>query len=641
MSPLRSVFVFVLVLISKFANAEKREVFFNEPELTGVSSAALEEKLVEYLRLATPGSEAYLSIFTLALPHVAEEIVQASQRGVTTGIIIRPRKKIELAKASMSILEGSKELKECPWGNCIKKCSLGGLGINACGSRIYNHNKFYAFSELSDGRKNVILQSSSNLHEGQRQHYNDMLVISDNEALYQAYKNYWHAMRRKKAHFAGPTVEISPDLKMHVFPMKKDPIENTLKKVKCDADSRIRVVHSRFTKKRLGVAKELVRLSQEGCDVKVISRNDVSVNKPLYPDSPSEEIIDELAGLMYILPYKEDVDGQRWKKGDPRRNALHSKVILIDAPMGPSNERQQWVLTGSHNLDGASLNLNNEIMLEIADKELHRTYSQSWQRLYEKYLEYQRDENKITLVISDVDDTIKVSQSGFGGKEKLDYAWFELSRFIGMSELYQKVLKENPGTQFVYLSNAPSWLNIGNKKKPGRITGFLHKGQFPEGEERLRPNPLDKQYKRRHLIRILQTRRPGKVLLVGDNGEKDIKYYANIARDFSEHGIDFTQLIHVLYDKDETLNLRRGQVGFVSSLEASLELTRQGWLSPSASQNHINEFLPSLLKEEIGNEKMDAPHFFPYWINCSRFEWVWGASGVELKIKSKLDQICK
>jgi len=151
-----------------------------------------------------------------------------------------------------------------------------------------------------------------------------------------------------------------------------DPVLDILDGVECDDDSLIRVAHSRFEAQRSNVAKRLRTLAEHGCDVHVIARSEPGKR------SPGTSVVDELEDLITVLPYKgPELRG--------RRNALHTKLILIKARYRGSEEPHHIVLTGSHNLSITSLRLNDEVLLRIDDEAVFDSYAGFWESIIEAH----------------------------------------------------------------------------------------------------------------------------------------------------------------------------------------------------------------------------------------------------------------
>lgn len=213
------------------------------------------------------------------------------------------------------------------------------------------------------------------------------------------------------------------------------------------------------------------------------------------------------------------------------------------------------------------------------------------------------------LLISDVDDTIKISRVN-SIKNKAGLAFAVDSRFRGMSELYNALADEHPNTleQF-YLSNAPSWLmQIPHES-------FLDEGDFPRGVIQLRQSESEDNHKLFFLRRWIKTLSPQVVILIGDNGERDALFYNQVVSEFSNEAIQFLQFIRIVYDDGH--QLFPNQIGFVTPLEITLELLNQGLLSSATGRSLIQKFETQILSEKKGT--FGRPSYFPYWLECS--EW--------------------
>ncbi len=386
MNKLRSLFAIIVFCFSPLAMASLDfEAVFNEPGLKGEATRTLEERFLKLLNMAPAGSEVLLNIYGLKMPYIAEELVKAQERGVKIGVILRNFDDAESVK-SLSILKNG--LGQCSFGSCLKVCGL------ACSAPAFNHNKFMLFSKLSDGTENVVVQTSNNFWPSERNNYNDFLILKNNTALYQGLKKYWLTLRKGNKN-PGLPVQISPDAKLHIFPKRlirpHSPALALFRSIKCAPGSIVHLAHSRFTDPRADIAVALADLKRDGCDVKLLIKNDVGVERvgPLrvVGDSPGLKIKRILGDILHLFPYEEGVDGRPYQEGDPIRNALHSKIILIHAPMGDDPAPRKLVVVGTHNFDVPSLKLNNEIMLELSDDKLFDVYHASFDRLLGQFNE--------------------------------------------------------------------------------------------------------------------------------------------------------------------------------------------------------------------------------------------------------------
>ena len=136
-------------------------------------------------------------------------------------------------------------------------------------------------------------------------------------------------------------------------------------------------------------------------------------------------------------------------------------------------------------------------------------------------------------VISDVDDTVKVSQVRDRGELLANTFLREFRGVPGMAEAYRKWAAD--GAAFHYVSASPWQLY-------DPLARFLAAEGFPEGSFHLKlfrvkdssffdlyANP--EAYKRRTIEPILQAFPGRKFILVGDSGEKDPEVYGALARE--------------------------------------------------------------------------------------------------------------
>lgn len=347
------------------------EATFNQPGLNDEPSTRLEDRVIQMISLAVPGSEIFVSIYTFTSVAVAESLLDAQDRGVTVRVLV-DNKSLRRGNAAMELLRwGSAErdrLRGCP-GRCVKICWIGCHGFHI------NHNKFVLFSELRDGSRWVVAQSSANFTTGQHSHYNDLIVIKNDRQLYRVFTEYFSDLGRRvwspryyrrERGASGINVYFFPRL------FGPDPIAKMLDDVECDSDSVIRVAHSRFDSWRMKVARRLRALSDRGCDVHVILREEPG------KFSPGSAVTKELDGLVTVLPYKGGPGGEA-------RNAIHTKLLLIKSRYAGSDKPRHMVLTGSHNLSLTSLRLNDEVLLRVDNEALFDAYARFWGSILEAH----------------------------------------------------------------------------------------------------------------------------------------------------------------------------------------------------------------------------------------------------------------
>tara|TARA_B100001971_G_scaffold84647_1_gene78172 strand:+ start:282969 stop:284183 length:1215 start_codon:yes stop_codon:yes gene_type:complete len=392
-------YLILLITFSTLSFALDYELVINEPGLNDQQSTVIEDKFINLLNQTPKGETVYLNIYGMKMPHIAKEVVRTKSRGVNIHILMRPFK-------DQGSIDSYKILEPAFPGNDGSTLSICGL---YCSATAFNHNKFMLISKLKTGEKNIAIHTSNNFWDDERNNYNDFLIIKNNSSLYSQLKSYFTHLKKGRLGNWNRSFkkEIDSEVTMYTYPapiykrvrgkrVKTGKYHNyaldILNTVKCTDGAKVYFAHSRFTDDRLDVAYKLKDLKQEGCDVKVFLKNDVSTDKFKIPligitieivkDSPGVKVKEILGDILTVFPYEEEINGRPWEEGDPKKNALHSKIIMIHAPIkGQGDSMQKMVLVGTHNFDKPSLKLNNELLLKIQNDELYDEYLDSFLRL--------------------------------------------------------------------------------------------------------------------------------------------------------------------------------------------------------------------------------------------------------------------
>jgi len=128
------------------------------------------------------------------------------------------------------------------------------------------------------------------------------------------------------------------------------------------------------------------------------------------------------------------------------------------------------------------------------------------------------------LVISDIDDTVKITEVYKGKDQVVRNTFFEeFTAVEGMADLFQSWAKRNPGTSFQFVSNSPPEL-----MEP--LRDFMTAYSFPQAPLHLRPlrGKDRKNFKQTTIETIMDQFPERQVALIGDSGEADALIYANI-----------------------------------------------------------------------------------------------------------------
>ncbi len=215
------------------------------------------------------------------------------------------------------------------------------------------------------------------------------------------------------------------------------------------------------------------------------------------------------------------------------------------------------------------------------------------------------------MVVSDIDDTIKISH--VLSSEKFLTALNLTSHFTGMSALYQAIDQSAPGVEFAYVSNAPvQFMTITHQS-------FLDFNHFPKGRLYLRENLMVENHKVATITRLIQTSKPSKIIMIGDNGEQDASVYHEIAARFPE--IPSFTFIHQVYSTSSPSErghpLFADQTGFVTAGDLAVQLQKAGSLAATYVPKFVQYFISLLQKKSL--LQVSSETAFPEWMNCHDF----------------------
>ena len=236
------------------------------------------------------------------------------------------------------------------------------------------------------------------------------------------------------------------------------------------------------------------------------------------------------------------------------------------------------------------------------------------------------------LLISDIDDTIKVSHV-------LSYKSWDPSvilriidttaPFKGMASLYQ-TLKNQNYAQFnmVYLSNALSkesgfsFVEESHKK-------LIKNNGFPAGDLLLRDFAFDKEHKINGIREVVKKYNPTVVIMVGDNGEQDASIYSQAAEELKAQGIYSVTYIHQLYwsqsEEEKGQLLKAGQIGYATPFEIAYDLYFRKLMNQSSIDWMVKNIIPDITNENSDFFLIDilTTVTFPSFKNCADFKWIW------------------
>lgn len=252
------------------------------------------------------------------------------------------------------------------------------------------------------------------------------------------------------------------------------------------------------------------------------------------------------------------------------------------------------------------------------------------------------------LIISDIDDTIKVS--GVLTPLVLARALDHNTPFAGMASLYQLIVNQNPNfTKVFYLSNAPKEV-LGLEPMRESHQALLDTHKFPQGELILRDSLLDEGFKNRTISNLVKQHNPAFVFFFGDNGEKDVYTYEKATAELKSLGIGSLTYIHQVYSSVEGSfysgqgqSLRPSQIGYATAVEVAIDLNTQSFLSRKSLDWIMNHTARYIMDESVIKIDFNSSVAFPMFMNCSDFKWNknWTIDAETLDYKLFVESKCR
>lgn len=232
-----------------------------------------------------------------------------------------------------------------------------------------------------------------------------------------------------------------------------------------------------------------------------------------------------------------------------------------------------------------------------------------------------------TLLISDIDDTVKISYV-FGTGRGVQYFRNTKARFAGMSELYNLIQGDQNDLRIYYVSAAPEYLMKNTHDR------FLRHGGFPRGTYVGRTDQPSETHKLVNIRAILKQEAPDRVVMIGDDGQADAAIYRAISRDPEFSRIVFDQFIRIVSSRSS--GAEGSQVGFVTSYELALEMRARGLIQERSLRYMHRYILPSILRETPFGDIKDQTEgiAFPKFLNCRALVWKWNVPGLNERIQA-------
>ncbi|GGM36029.1 phosphatidylserine/phosphatidylglycerophosphate/cardiolipin synthase family protein [Dactylosporangium sucinum] len=364
------------------------------PQFTQYQTTGLRDEIDTLVQASVAGSTLYASLYTFTDQAITDHLLAAHARGVKVRLIVEACTDGDPAVCNQSaqvnaLVSGLPAWSSGATGSWVKRCFAscagGGVGID--------HNKFWVFSALSDGRTDVTLVGSNNPTNPQQQMFQNLVEVSGNAALATAYRDYvnrklavtgsskvyetghvdagpfrlWFSPRNSPstAEDAEISSSFNPQSTRHdIFAAAIDDLQCST----TGTDDVIRLAMWSFREARPEVIDALGDKLDAGCTVEVAT-------------GEHEDAMDELAARG-IGVYAMDPGGCRQSffavgsavNAECSDGSIHSKYVLVQGVSRKDNQTHRYVYTGSHNLTNGALKKNDETFMRIDDATVYNGY---------------------------------------------------------------------------------------------------------------------------------------------------------------------------------------------------------------------------------------------------------------------------
>jgi hypothetical protein len=189
-----------------------------------------------------------------------------------------------------------------------------------------------------------------------------------------------------------------------------------------------------------------------------------------------------------------------------------------------------------------------------------------------------------TVVISDIDDTIRSFHSTADYFELFDNASDPHRAFRGLSEIFSYL--DQAGMEIYYVSAVVDPF-VGMSENFLETNGFaqrenfFYKGWFEDTVE----------FKVARIEEILNSTAPDEIILIGDNGDHDVEVYSRIAGEYP----NVHSFIHKLYQHNP---IDPGQAIYLTGADLAVQFEARGWLTPDQSGKVLSGLMQDLSSED-------------------------------------------
>jgi phosphatidylserine/phosphatidylglycerophosphate/cardiolipin synthase-like enzyme len=344
---------------------------FNNPKGKKASRYKIISDFNKAIKSVPAGGQIRMAMYLFDIRSVADNLIAADKRGVSVQIVIdgeESNKHIRKVKRALGKNKKSRSFVATCDHSCMSKAAS------------VIHAKYYLFS-VAGQRKYVSMISSANPYTGNTSlSWNNNHVIVADKVIYDSLNRYFLDMIKDKSNRKYHRTTTSGKYKIFLYPQTpKKPNDivwmNALNQVTCKTgrgygttkgQTLIRVANWGWSSPRIDVARRLVQLQAQGCNVQVMV-NRGRITKPVLKTLLTKTKRGQMA--VYDAWYDGDGDGFA-------RLYVHHKMMTINGRMSGKDVKITW--TGSQNFTGPGTLTNTDLVLRIIDPKVTAAYEKNF-----------------------------------------------------------------------------------------------------------------------------------------------------------------------------------------------------------------------------------------------------------------------
>jgi hypothetical protein len=365
------------------ASPIRYRTFFQDPGSGPTGDFSLENRAIALINDVPSGGQITFTFRDFNRDSIADALIAAQRRGVAVDGVIdgeeRTRAVVQRLQAALGpdrfVICGSPTFE---FASCIAN-TLNPFVLRppVTTGKSLQHNKYMTFSR-ADGRDFVVLQPSENwLSPQQYNYYNDMVEISGDHGLYQAYVQHLFELKAQVRSDTSYVVTSGDDLRNTMFPSPRlqssldedDTIAERLREVDCSdggsASGRglIRVGNMQFDASRRAILRELLKLKEAGCQIEHIVTN-----------ADGEVIAGLVSAGIPVYPFYQRAAATVTRQ----RIIVHDKFWLVDAKSTLTGRRTKIAYVGTSNWR-TDEQYSDDMLLRIVDDGVYDAYANYWE----------------------------------------------------------------------------------------------------------------------------------------------------------------------------------------------------------------------------------------------------------------------